>query len=97
MLLQPLLQVFLLALLSHGIPPCKASWSALLLARAHRGPSNSHPCSPRPSSAVVLRRLGHSLVVLRASLAASSSLEAESARVLLWPPEVVTGHLVSLQ
>lgn len=35
------------------------------------------------SSAAVLRRLGQSLVVLRASLAASSSLEPESAWVLL--------------
>lgn len=31
-LLQLLLKVFLLALLIHGIPPCKASWSALRLA-----------------------------------------------------------------
>lgn len=90
-LLQFLLKVLLLALLIHGIPPCKASWSALPLALAHGAPTeslpNSHPVSPRLSSAAVLRRLGQSLVVLRASLAASSSLEPESTWVLLRVPE----------
>lgn len=89
-LLHLLLKVFLLALPIHGIPPCKASWSTLFLALAHGAPTESlpksHPLSPRLSSAMVLRRLGQSLVVLRASLAASSSLEPESAWVLLRAP-----------
>lgn len=52
-LLQLLLKVLLLALLIHGIPPCKASWSALLRALAHRAPveslpNGSHRGCPRP-------------------------------------------------
>lgn len=86
-LLQLLLKVLLLALLIHGITPCKATCLALLLAPAHGAPNeslpNSHALSPKLSSAVVLRTLGQSLAVLRASLAASSSLEPESAWALL--------------
>lgn len=97
-LLQLLLKILLLALLIHGIPPCKAGGSTLLLALAHRAPTGSLPnsqrLSPRLSSAKVLRRLGQSLVVLWASLAASSSLEPESAWILLWAPgDGRTGHL----
>lgn len=100
-LLQLLLKVLLLALLIHGIPPCKAIWSALLLALALGAPieslPKSHALSPRLSSAAVLRRLGQSLVVLRASLAASSSLEPESAWALLRAPgKGRTGHLACL-
>ena len=40
--LQLLLKVFLLALLIHGIPPCKASSSSPLLALAHGAPLS--PC-----------------------------------------------------
>lgn len=62
-----------------------------------RSPAGSplHPIpSPRLSSAAALSWLGHSLVVLRASLAASSSLEPESAWVLLRAPrEGGTGAL----
>lgn len=50
--------------------------------------------SPRLPSAVVLRRLGHSLVLLRDSLPASSSLEPESAGawvLLRAPGEVEQG------
>lgn len=54
---------------------------------APRGvPAAPHPLSPRPSSAAALSWLAHSLVVLWASLAASSSLEPESAWVLLRAP-----------
>lgn len=81
-LLQLLLQILLLALLVHGIAPCKATWSAL--AGRAADPCRSPPAlSPGPSSAAALRRLGQSLAVLRASLAASSSLEPESAWALL--------------
>lgn len=52
----------------------------------HGVPAAPCPLSPRPSSAAALSWLAHSLVVLRASLAASSSLEPESAWVLLRAP-----------
>lgn len=47
MLLQLLLKVFLLALLIHGIPPCKASWSALRLTLPQGIPTESLPNSHR--------------------------------------------------
>lgn len=74
---------------STASPPARPAGQLCVLLYPRESPEslpNSHPLSPRLSSAAVLRRLGHSLVVLRASLTASSSLEPESAWVLLRAP-----------